>query len=84
MSDGETLTVTTQKHTAPDAGASSFPASSASVASADEESYIGNLNSKKFHLPFCSSLPKEDNRVYFATRDAAVEAGYTPCGTCNP
>lgn len=84
VSDGETLTVTTQKHTAPDAGASSFPASSASAASADEESYIGNLNSKKFHLPSCSSLPKEDNRVYFATRDAAVEAGYTPCGLCNP
>ena len=50
----------------------------------EEASYIGNLNSKKFHDPDCSGLPDEDNRVYFRTRAAAVDAGYEPCGRCRP
>lgn len=49
-----------------------------------EVSYIGNKNSKKFHLSSCSSLPKEENRVNFASREDAVNANYTPCGICNP
>ncbi|MGE5396360.1 MAG: MBL fold metallo-hydrolase [Chitinophagales bacterium] len=44
--------------------------------------YIGNRNSKKFHLPSCQSLPAPKNRVYFKTREEAVEAGYSPCGRC--
>ncbi|MDO4486017.1 MAG: MBL fold metallo-hydrolase [Bacillota bacterium] len=50
----------------------------------EEASYIGNVNSRKFHSPDCGGLPDEDNRVYFKTRDAAVKAGYDPCGRCNP
>ena len=50
----------------------------------DAEDYIGNKNSKKFHLPTCGSLPMEKNRVYFDTRNAAVSAGYDPCGNCRP
>lgn len=46
--------------------------------------YIGNRNSKKFHLPDCASLPAEENRVSFGDRAAAVAAGYTPCGGCKP
>lgn len=45
--------------------------------------FIANKNSKKFHLPDCSSLPKEENRVYFASRSSAVEAGYTSCSVCK-
>lgn len=44
--------------------------------------YIGNKNSKKLHLPTCSSLPKESNRVEFASYEEAIAAGYTPCGIC--
>ena len=44
--------------------------------------YIGNKNSQKFHAPDCNSLPKEENRVYFDSYDAAIEAGYAPCGSC--
>ncbi|MBQ9149235.1 MAG: MBL fold metallo-hydrolase [Oscillospiraceae bacterium] len=44
--------------------------------------YIGNKNSKKLHLPSCSSLPKEDNQVVFEDYDEAIAAGYTPCGGC--
>lgn len=46
--------------------------------------YIGNINSLKFHRTSCSSLPKESNRVYFDSRSAAVAAGYVPCKRCNP
>ena len=46
--------------------------------------YIGNINSKIFHLPSCTNLPSEKNRVYFAGRSEALEAGYTPCGNCKP
>lgn len=44
--------------------------------------YIGNKNSEKFHAPDCSNLPSEKNRVEFDSYEAAVEAGYTPCGSC--
>ena len=44
--------------------------------------YIGNVKSKKFHVPGCSSLPSEQNRTSFSTYEQAVDAGYTPCGNC--
>lgn len=47
-------------------------------------SYIGNKNSKKFHLPDCSSLPSESNRIYFEDRQDALDEGYSPCKNCNP
>lgn len=46
--------------------------------------YIGNKNSKKFHLPTCRSLPAPENQVYFDTRDEAVKQGYDSCGICKP
>lgn len=50
----------------------------------EEANYIGNVNSKKYHLPSCSGLPQEDNRSYFMTKEAAEKAGYDPCGNCRP
>jgi methylphosphotriester-DNA--protein-cysteine methyltransferase len=44
----------------------------------------GNVNTKKFHLPSCRSLPDEKNRVLFATREGAALAEYEPCGICKP
>ncbi|MEQ8235176.1 MAG: MBL fold metallo-hydrolase [Syntrophomonadaceae bacterium] len=46
--------------------------------------YIGNKNSKKFHLPTCGTLPAPYNQVFFASRDEAIQQGYTPCGNCHP
>lgn len=48
--------------------------------------YIGNRNSKKFHLPYCEGVArmKEENKVNFSSRDEAVKAGYNPCSICNP
>lgn len=44
--------------------------------------FIGNKNSKTLHLPTCTSLPKEENRVVFDDYDEAIAQGYKPCGKC--
>lgn len=62
----------------------SSSASSETASQPQATGYIGNVNSKKFHLPSCSNLPAEENQVSFSSREDAVNAGYTPCGSCNP
>lgn len=52
--------------------------------SAAETLYIGNLKTKKFHLPDCYTLPAEKNRIEFSSRDKAINSGYSPCGNCYP
>ena len=52
--------------------------------SAPATSYIGNKNSKKLHLPTCTSLPAESNQVHFDDYDTAIAEGYTPCSKCMP
>ena len=47
-----------------------------------EQTFIGNINSKKFHTPECSNLPKEENQIRFNSYQEAIDAGYTPCGNC--
>lgn len=49
-----------------------------------EANFIGNANSKKYHLPDCASLPDKENQVYFSTIREAEKAGYMPCRNCNP
>lgn len=52
-----------------------------------EQHYVLNTNSKRFHLPGCSSVGemKTANRKdYFGTRDELVSQGYQACGRCNP
>ncbi len=48
----------------------------------DTVTYIGNINSKKFHTEDCGSLPKPENQVIFHSYEEAIAAGYTPCGSC--
>ena len=56
------------------------------AADMDDAAYIGNRNTKKFHSPSCDSVRemKESNRVEFSGREEAIDAGYKPCGRCNP
>ena len=49
---------------------------------AEPELFIGNKNSKVFHLDSCSGLPKEENRVIFEDYGDAEAAGFTPCSRC--
>ena len=73
----------------PEPAPSPTPAPSPDAASAAPEAshWVLNTRSMRFHLPDCSSVPtiKETNREEFTgTRDALLEMGYTPCGSCKP
>ena len=48
--------------------------------------YVGNSKTKKFHLKNCRYVDQisPDHKVYFSTRQAAINAGYLPCKVCNP
>ena len=56
-------------------------------ADANEQEYIVNKNTYKFHLPDCSSAKSTKGRnkkVFYGTREEAIENGYSPCGKCKP
>ena len=65
---------------------SSSPASDTSSSSSGSGSYVGNSNSGKFHVAGCGSVSKmsEKNKVFFSSRDEAINQGYQPCKICNP
>ena len=48
--------------------------------------YIGNKNTMKFHHSWCPSVDEMNpkNKVYFSSRERAIEAGYIPCKRCHP
>lgn len=48
--------------------------------------YVGSYKSDKFHDPNCrwAKKIKDENRVCFAGRSAAIAYGYVACGTCKP
>lgn len=53
----------------------------------EENSYVINTNTGKFHKADCSSVQsmKEKNKVtYTGGRDKLLNAGYEPCRQCNP
>ena len=66
---------------------SSRPADSQSSPENEEAVYIINTNTRRFHLPSCSSVKemKESNRENFTgSREELIEEGYIPCGKCRP
>lgn len=73
VSDGREVTFSTERAGSPTPGRD-----------ANAAGYIGNKNSKSFHLEDCPNLPKEENRVYFQDRQEALNQGYSPCGNCRP
>lgn len=48
-------------------------------------SYVGNLNTGKFHYSSCSYVKRmsSSNKVYLS-RSQAISLGYTPCKVCRP
>lgn len=87
VSDGKTVTVTPSKNPDADTNHTLTDGSGQKSQQPQQQSagqYIGNANSHKFHRISCGTLPSEKNRVYFDSRDAAINAGYVPCKRCNP
>lgn len=46
--------------------------------------YVASKNGKSYHLPWCSGalLIKEENKLWFQTKEEAERAGYTAAGNC--
>ena len=74
VSDGKTVTMTTASSEAPSADAASQ--------TTDSYGYVGNSSSKVVHFAGCGKLPGESNRVYFASLDEALAAGYRKHANC--
>lgn len=76
-SDGKNVTFRTEKEAATATNPTNNPAI---------QTYIGNIGTKKFHMPDCASAKsiQKEKRVEFQTRLEAVLHGYEPCGRCNP
>ena len=73
VSDGQEITITWEKQ-------QNVPMDL--VASEGFGAFIANKNSGTLHTPFCSSLPKEANRVYYDSYESAIDAGCKPCSGC--
>ena len=71
VSDGKEVTFTWQNQSAAPENVEAAP-----------QVFIGNRNSKVFHAPDCKNLPSEKNAVQFASYQEAVDAGFSPCGSC--
>ena len=53
----------------------------------EQESFVLNVNSKKFHRPDCSGakdMKAENRQDYTGTRELLVAQGYEACGQCKP
>ena len=49
--------------------------------------YVLNTNTKKFHLPSCSSVKDmndKNKKEVSCSRDEVIDMGYVPCKRCNP
>ncbi len=55
--------------------------------SSQEQDYVLNKSSKKFHIPTCSgvqSMSEKNKEEYHGTSQELIDKGYEPCGSCNP
>lgn len=55
--------------------------------SASIVTFVFNTNTKKFHLPTCSSatdMKAENRQDFYGTKQEAIDLGYTACGVCKP
>jgi hypothetical protein len=50
-----------------------------------EGAYVGSKNGDKYHLPWCSGALriKEENKVWFRTKEEAEASGYSPASNCK-
>ncbi|MBI2610286.1 hypothetical protein HYW53_03945 [Candidatus Giovannonibacteria bacterium] len=57
---------------------------SAQVAKKNEQ-FVGSKNGDVFHLPSCPGAKriKEENKIYFTSKENAEKAGYRPAENCE-
>lgn len=90
-SDGRTVTFQVSRNQNVDTfggiGSNSTQQSDASTGSSDEQNYVLNTNTMKFHYPDCSSAKKisaKNREDYTGSREDLIDQGYDPCGNCHP
>lgn len=46
---------------------------------------VGSKNGTKYHFPWCSGAQriKEENKIWFSSKEEAEKAGYTPAANCK-
>lgn len=51
----------------------------------EKTGYVASKNGTKYHLPWCGSARqiKEENKIWFETKEDAEKAGYTPASNCK-
>jgi hypothetical protein len=56
----------------------------ASADTSGEKNYVASKSGTKYHLSTCSGakLIKEENKLFFATKDEAESAGYSKAANC--
>ena len=83
-SDGANYTVASERYVPPEQQNPTLMDGSGQQSATQQtiQAYIGNVNSKKFHLPSCPNLPDPANQILFSSYEEAVGAGYEPCGNC--
>ena len=60
---------------------------STTAADANEQTYILNTNTKKFHKESCNSAKSMDasnKKIYTGSRQELIDMGYEACGVCKP
>ena len=61
--------------------------SSSSASTAEQQTYILNKKSHKFHRPECDSVQSmspSNKEEFTGLRQTLIDEGYTPCRSCNP
>lgn len=61
--------------------------SSSSASTTEEQTYILNKRSHKFHRPECDSvrsMSPSNKEEFTGLRQTLIDEGYTPCRSCNP
>jgi hypothetical protein len=52
---------------------------------ASEGAYVASKNGTKYHLPWCGGAQsiKEENKVWFSSKEEAEAQGYSPAANCK-
>lgn len=61
--------------------------SSSSASTAEQQTYVLNKRSHKFHRPECDSVQSmspSNKEEFTGLRQTLIDEGYTPCRSCNP
>lgn len=66
-------------------GSATTEEGSSTIDPSTEKAFVGSKNSDKYHFPWCPGALriKEENKVWFSSREEAEALGYTPAGNCK-